>query len=276
MRCLIPPPAASEARPAADQGAGEDAPPAADAASAIDLAVAYRYPADRPWLRANMVASVDGATTLDGRSGGLSGGPDRQLFHVLRSIADVILVGASTVRVEGYGPAEPAPGFATLRIDLDQPPAPVMAVVSASLDLDPASALFTEAIVPTIVLTCEDSPAERRAALAEAAEVLVVGKERVDVAAAVDALVERGHRRLLCEGGPHLLGQLVAADRLDELCLTLSPLFVGDPVPGLLAGGLRAKDARPLRLGQLLEQDGVLFARYLVGEAASATAYPGS
>ncbi len=121
-------------------------------ADAVDLHAAYAYPDRRPWVRANMVSSADGAVTLEGRSGGLSGAADREIFALLRSLSDVILVGAGTVRAEHYGPAEPSSAHAEPssehaeeRAGRGAPPAPVIAVVSQRLELDPAAPLFAKA-----------------------------------------------------------------------------------------------------------------------------------
>jgi riboflavin biosynthesis pyrimidine reductase len=220
----------------------------------VDAADVYTTPAEArsrpaPWVLANMVSSADGSAAVQGRSGPLGGEPDARVFRVLRRSADVVLAGAGTVRTEGYRP---------IRGDSPTP----IAVVSASLDLDLGSTLFTEALARTIVVTCATSDAGRRAAAEEVADVVVAGEERVDAAATIAALAERGHRRVLCEGGPSLLAQLVAADMLDELCLTIAPTLAGGDGPRILTGATWAKPL-PRRLATLLEEDGVLFARYL-------------
>ncbi len=212
----------------------------------VDLVDAYAYPPERPWLRANMVASVDGAATAEGLSGGLSGEADRRVFGVLRSLADVVLVGAGTVRAEGYRPA-----------------ALPIAVVSNRLDLDLSAPLFTAAAHRTLVLTSGAAVALRLAAVREVADVAICGAERVDPGLAVQALRDRGHARLLCEGGPGLLGQLAVAGLLDELCLTISPVLAGGDASRVLTGLPVAPPAR-LRLQHLLEDEGFLFARYAV------------
>jgi riboflavin biosynthesis pyrimidine reductase len=134
-------------------------------------------------------------------------------------------------------------------------------VVTRSADLDPHARLFTETSVRPIVLACEVSPPDRRERLSEVADVLVVGAEDVDIALALDALAERGLRRVICEGGPHLLGWLVAAGKLDELCLTLSPLIAGGEA-GRIVAGIASQVADPMRLLHVLEADGHLFLRY--------------
>lgn len=226
------------------------------------LAGAYVFPeTDRPWVRAVFVSSLDGAATLDERSGGLGDSTDRRIFALCRALADVVLVGAGTVRAEGYGPVEVNPEWRFLREH--RPPAPPIAVITRRLDLDLSAPLFASAPseAPTIVVTSASAPTERRRAAGKVAEVIVAGDSVVDPAAAVAALAERGHRRISCEGGPQLLAELARADRLDELCLTLSPLLVcGDAIR--ITNG-PAADA-PLRLAptQVLSDGSHLFLRY--------------
>jgi riboflavin biosynthesis pyrimidine reductase len=203
----------------------------------------------RPWLLANMVASADGAATLTGRSGGLSSPADRDLFHRLRGIADVVLVGASTVRAEGYGPARG-----------DDPPP--IAVVSGSLALDWDARFFTEARARPLIVTSAAADAERVAEAERVADVVVAGDHRVEPHLALQALAERGHRVVLCEGGPSLLAEIAAADCLDELCLTVAALLAGGTSPRILAGPLPNAPV-DLRLASVLEEDGMLFLRYL-------------
>jgi riboflavin biosynthesis pyrimidine reductase len=221
--------------------------------------------ADRPWLRANMVASADGAANLDGRTGGLSGPADRMVFTVLRSLADVVLVGAGTVRTERYRPVPPEEIWAQLRPP-GAAPVPAIAIVSASLDLDPQSRLLSRASqhAPTIVLTCAAAPADRKAALAEGARIIEAGDQRVDLAMAIAALADSGYRQILTEGGPALLGQLVAADLLDELCLTTSPLLAGGQAGRILtAPGAPGGGVTRLHLALVLAHAGYLLSRYL-------------
>jgi riboflavin biosynthesis pyrimidine reductase len=214
-----------------------------------DLAAAYAVP-DGRHVRVNFVSSLDGAATLDGRSGGLSGPGDRTVFHLLRTLADVVLVGAGTVRAEGYGPARD-----------DGERAPAIAVVSRSLALDPGARLFTESAVRPIVLTSAGSPEPMRRALHEVADVIVAGDADVEPAAALDALADRGLAHVICEGGPHLFGQLLAAGVVDELCLTLSPTLAGGSA-GRIVDGVRDQTTVPMRLQHVLEDGGHLFLRY--------------
>jgi riboflavin biosynthesis pyrimidine reductase len=234
-------------------------------ADTVDLIQAYAHPGDTTWVRANMVASADGSAVADGRSEPLSGPSDKRVFGVLRGLCDVVLVGAGTARTEGYRALKARPTYAEHRTGLGQRPAPVLALVSGSLDLDPASELFTGA-ERTVVLTSARSDTSARSRLAEVADVIVTGAGHVDLSSGIDALVALGLPRVLCEGGPHLLADVVAAGRLDELCLTTAPRLVGGDGPRIMAD-LHLDAAVDLELAHLLEDDGNLFARYLVSRA---------
>lgn len=231
MRRLLPPPAGP-----------------IDPAEVYDVA---RHPwPRRPWVMANMIASVDGAAAVDGRSGGLGGPADREVFHLLRRCADVVVAGAATVRTERYRPIA------------SSPPVPI-AVVSRSLDFDWSMPLFTEASARTVILTCEAADRDRRDHAARFADVVVAGDHDVEPAAALAALHERGHGVALCEGGPTLLAQWAGAAVLDELCITVSPLLVGPASLSTLAGTALAAPLT-LDLATVVEDDGFLMLRYLV------------
>ncbi|MCH0561659.1 MULTISPECIES: pyrimidine reductase family protein [unclassified Streptomyces] len=233
-----------------------------------ELADAYAYPEQppgelRPWLRANMVSTLDGAAQHDGRSQPISNATDMRVFGTLRALADVVIVGAETVRQEGYRPARARAEFAARREAAGQAPAPAVAVVTASLDLDFSLPLFTSSLVPTLVVTGAAASPERRAAAEKAgAQVLVAGDGAgVDPVRAVAALAGRGYFRLLTEGGPRLLGQLVASGVLDELCLTISPMLTAGGAQRI-AGGPSVTVPHRFALMSLLEEDGFLFSRY--------------
>jgi len=234
-----------------------------------DAAVAdhYAYPDDDPergWLRANMVSSLDGAAVVDGSSRPLSSPGDQSLLGLLRALADVVVVGAQTVRVEAYGPTRPRPSMVERRRAQGRAAAPLLAVVSSTLDLDPSAELFTQAVVRPVVLTHAGAPSERRRLLAEVADVVDCGDERVDLGRALQELHRRGLRRQLTEGGPHLLGQLVADDLVDELTLSLAPALAGAGAMRVTAGEAPGHEGvRGMRLAGLLEADSTLFARYV-------------
>ena len=172
----------------------------------------------------------------------------------------MILVGAATVREERYKPARTHELWRDLRAG--RPPTPPIAVVTRRLDLDPDSPLITAAPphARTIVITTASSPEGRRKALSRHADIIIAGQETVDFKAAVSALAGRGHRRMLAEGGPYLLAQLIEAGLLDELCLTVGPLLAGPGASRIVAGP--AGPPRPLALAHVLEDDGFLLCRY--------------
>jgi riboflavin biosynthesis pyrimidine reductase len=207
-----------------------------------------------------MVASADGAQSVDGRSGGLSGAADRMIFTVLRSLADLILVGAGTVRAERYRPVQADEVWAGLRPP--GAPVPAIAVVTGRLDLDPDSALFTAAApdAQTIVITTGAAPPDQRAAIARNARVIEAGQDRLDLAAAVSALHGLGYASILTEGGPTLLGHLAEAGLIDELCLTTSPVLAAGSAWRIIRSP-SACGAR-LSLTHVLHDDGFLFSRY--------------
>jgi riboflavin biosynthesis pyrimidine reductase len=232
-----------------------------------DLVTAYAVTDDRS-VRANFVSSVDGAVTVDGRSGGLGNAADRRLFALLRDLCDVILVGAGTVRTEQYGSTPSTPKRRARRAELGLSPVPRLAVVSARLALDPDSELFAND-PPTIVITHADAPADQRKALEAVADVVVAGSGQIDITAALDALAEHGLGKVLCEGGPTLLGSVLEAGQLDELCLTLSPVVAGGPAGRIVM--LPDPQQIALSVRHILEEDGALFLRYGVTVKQGAT-----
>lgn len=238
-------------------------------------------PGTLPFVRVNMVSSLDGAVAVAGRAGGLGGPGDKQLFRVLRSLADVVLVGAGTFRVERYGAVELPLDLQQLRQQRGQGAVPVLAIVTQSCQLDWKSSAF-RALPRPIVITPGNTDAYALAQAREAADVLTTGSGAVNLVAALKALAQHGYHHVLCEGGPTLNTGLAAAQLIDELCLTLSPQLAGC-VGGVLLGGWlgsagvwlsRTNDSgervfrsQPLtqlvRLGlvHLLEDDGYLFLR---------------
>lgn len=237
-------------------------------AASIDLDEAYWVDAPgHQHVRAVMIASADGAAQAGGRAGGLAGPGDVTLFGLLRRHADVLLAGAGTVRAEGYGGHRLGAPDRAWRRHRGLCEIPPVAVVTRTGALDPNGPLFTDTQTRPLVLTCRAAPADRIAALAERADILVLGEEAVDLAAALDALAERGLRRVSCEGGPTLLAQVLSAGRLDELSLTLSPLLVAGPALRITQGPV-VEPPTGLELTQVLEEDGFLFLRYGTRAAA--------
>ena len=226
------------------------------------LAVDRTRPEHECWVTGHMVAGLDGTAAVGGRVGALSTAPDQDLFRRMRQIADIVLVGAETVRREGYGPVRLDEDAQEQRRLLGKSPTPPLAVVSRSLAFDWTAKVFTDAPddAPTHLITCAAADPRRLAEAEQVATVVVAGDERVDPAAAMRALAELDRRVVLCEGGPTWLGELVAADRLDELCLSISPLMGGDPLPVSITppgAGIAA-----FELKGTMAEDNTLFLRY--------------
>lgn len=233
-----------------------------DAAYAVDRP----RPEGRPWVVSLFVSTADGAASVGGVSGSLGGDGDRAVFRAVRAVADVVVVGAGTVRAEDYGPVRAAAAAGPARVSRGQAPHPRLVVVTASLRLDLAQRLFTEADAttePPLVIHPSDAPTDARRQLDGVAELVETGPAE-DGGVSVDALMAELDRRgtgvAVCEGGPTLNGHLVAADQVDELCLTLDPMVVGGDAPRIAPG-----PGQPVARGwvgaHLLEQDGALFWR---------------
>ena len=222
------------------------------------LVEAYRLPPGR-FLRVNFIASLDGATTVAGRSRGLQSPGDLAVFRLLRALADVVLVGAGTAIAEGYGPTSDDPTVSGMRVALGRPATAPIAVVSRRASIPPDSRLAGQDS-GTICITCGAADADRRSALSAAGmDVLVCGEDDVDLPMALDRLAGRGLEQVTCEGGPQLLRSALTAGVVDELDLSIAPALVGG---GVRLIGEPLADVVRLDLQHLLEEDGMLFARY--------------
>ncbi|HEX2145822.1 MAG TPA: pyrimidine reductase family protein [Glycomyces sp.] len=233
-----------------------------------EVYAAYAPPAP-DWLRVNFVASADGAATAEGRSGPLSSAEDKRVFKVLRARCDVLVAGSGTVTTEGYGPLVLSPERMAWRRAQGLPEVPVMAIVTRTASLDPEAGIFTKAPRRPILICPADLPEARIEPFRAVADVIAVGTGAVNCRLAAVALRERGLRQILCEGGPILFGDLVAADVVDELDLTVSPLLVGAGPMRIAAAPpiaetphREAHEARPLELRHVLEARGNLILRY--------------
>lgn len=192
-------------------------------------------PAARPWLGVCMVASIDGSTVIDSNSRSLSSKTDQEVLLTLRDLADVLIVGAATVRVEGYGP----PRKRGQRVG----------VVSRRGDVDTSTSLFTSGA--GFLILPDDAPPT-------SVEAVRAGIGQVDLFAALGQL---DADFVQAEGGALLNGALSAADVIDELNLTISPQLAGGDGPRVTSGS--AQLSRKMRLAHVLEEDGFLFTRYL-------------
>lgn len=232
-----------------------------------ELPELYGYPADlrRVWLRANFITSLDGGATVDGTTGGLGGPGDRALFNLLRALADVIIVGAGTIRAESYGGARLTVAERQHRQARGQSEIPPLAIVTESGRLERDMPVFTRTEAPPLVLTCTaatDATRHRLAGLAEVIECSGDDPNRVDASALVAAAAARGLYRVLMEGGPTLLSAFVESDLLDELCLTIAPCVVGGRGSRITTGS--AQVLTLMRCAHVLaDGSGYLYTRYV-------------
>ncbi|CAN5629684.1 bifunctional diaminohydroxyphosphoribosylaminopyrimidine deaminase/5-amino-6-(5-phosphoribosylamino)uracil reductase [soil metagenome] len=239
----------------------------ADTVDETRLPELYKYPNDLTncWVRANFITTLDGSASVDGKSGGLGGPGDRALFRLMRELADVIVVGAGTVRAENYAGAQLSAAQRQDRQARGQAEIPPIAIVTQSGHLDRDSKVFTQTEVAPLVLTCTTAQVETRDRLHGIAEVIDCSgtdPASIDTATMLTVLAGRGLQRVLTEGGPSLLGTFVENDLLDELCLTIAPVVVGGQ------GGRIAKATgallTSLRRAHLLADDsGYLYSRYV-------------
>lgn len=204
---------------------------------------------DRPWLMTNMIASADAATAIDGVSGALGGPADQLMFGALRSVADAIVVGASTVRAEQY------------RVPSNRA---LITVVTGRLDLDLDLPLFADPTYRPLIATVPGAPAEQRERLASVADVVDAGTDRVNMTAVMRLLADREATVALAEGGPRLNGQLVADDLIDEWNLSLAPLLGGG---GSARPAIGDQPVHPggnaLDLARVWTRDDLLFCRWI-------------
>jgi riboflavin biosynthesis pyrimidine reductase len=231
-----------------------------------DLAQRYAYPdsAGSCWVRANMITSIDGGATTAGKSGDLGGPGDRAVFAALRELADVIVVGAATARVENYSGVQLGAAGRLTRQDRGQAEIPPIAVLTRSGLLDRDSKLFQRAEVAPLVLTSSDAADRTRRRLGSLAEVVDASgpqPDSVDLRVALALLAGRGLTRVLTEGGPGILGLFTELDLLDELCLTVSPVLVGGTAGRIAAGTGEVRSGMQLRHA-LCDDAGYLYLRY--------------
>jgi riboflavin biosynthesis pyrimidine reductase len=225
FRRLLPPPA------------GERTLTAAEVVAELDLRA--RAHDGRPYVGLNMIATLDGRATIAGRTGPIANRADYELFHALRAGADAVLVGAQTIRVEGYGPMEQ-----------------LAVVVSASLDLPPERGVLSYPGNRVVVVTA--NPGRLPDCAADIAYV-----RTGDMALALATLhADHGVRAVICEGGPRLNATLVPQGLVDELFLAIAPKLAGGPDPLTIFAGPPLDPPPDAELRSLLESDGYLFARY--------------
>ncbi|WP_161958513.1 dihydrofolate reductase family protein [Ornithinimicrobium cavernae] len=217
-----------------------------------------------PVVRANFVTTLDGhATGGDGLSGSINSAADKQVFDLLRALADVVVVGAGTIRAEGYGRLRTEdPALLELRRAAGRPDHPVLAVVTASGEL-PEKVLTPDPEAGDLLALCAGAVTEELSASLGPDAVIACGTDSVEPTTAVRALHERGLGHVLTEGGPHLLGGWVRAGVLDELCLTVRPVVVGGTGPRILEAPIGSGPLARFELRHALAVEGDLMLRYV-------------
>lgn len=213
---------------------------------------------ERPWVAVNMVTTLDGRASLSGRSKNIGSERDTELLLKLRTRFDAVMIGGGTMRAERYGRIVTDPQARARRERIGLPHDPLAVIISGRLDLPFDAPLFTDGGGRVLIFTNDDAeiPETATSVRVEHRE----GRIRMDEVLGF-LRRERGIRALLCEGGPHVFGQLAEVDCFDELFLTVSPMLTGEHgAPHILEGSLQ----RPEQLGlvRLSHEDGELFARY--------------
>jgi riboflavin biosynthesis pyrimidine reductase len=220
----------------------------------------------RPWMLLNMVNSVDGFISFEGKAGGLSGPMDKNIYQIIRGLADIILVGAGTVRAENYNaPKTPEGSLAEFRKSRGQEKRPRIAVLSSELNLNPDMGLFAKRHLedkPPLIYTKSESFKKNGSQFISSSEIIDFPEEELHVSRVVENLFDQNAKIVVCEGGPNLNAHLLAAGVIDEFCLSLSPRVVGGEDPALLLNQ-PVNSPIELSLDRILLEDEFLFCRYL-------------
>ena len=211
----------------------------------------------RPFFAANMVTSLDGRAAVGGRSKLLGSERDSELLMGLRTRFDALLVGASTLRSERYGTLVRDPELKRAREEAGLDPDPLAVVLTRSMELPWDCPLFTEGVGQVVIYTGVD---REPPPTATEVEVVAVGSDP-EVGELAEWLHGQGIRSVLCEGGPDVLGQLIAAGLIDELFLTLHPVITGEAdAPRIVEGPEGSIEA--FELVELSREGDELFTRF--------------
>lgn len=220
-------------------------------------------PDDRPWVMTNMVASLDGATAVGDVSGGLGRPADKEQFVALRSVADAILVGSSTVQSERYRPPQLTKVARAARLERNQSDRPTIVVVSSRLSFDLDLELFSSPDYRPIVATTTSAADGAVQKVRERADVIIAGDTHVDFRTLLAGLAASGVSVVLSEGGPTINDQLVHNNLVDEWNLSISPLLVGGPSRRTAQGPLAVETPTGMRLNRIWHGDDMLFGRWV-------------
>ncbi len=217
---------------------------------------------ERPWVMFNMVESVDGGTAVDGGASALNDADDRVLFLAMRAVADVVLMGAETIRSEGMGPVRMSEEMSRYRAKAGLEGVPRMVILTRSLSLDPEARVFSDPDERPTILTGNEADQDRLDALSEVADVAQI--DNLDGNGIVDHL--GAAKVILCEGGPTVNSVLMAAGMVDEINITMSPMLaLGESKR--IAHGEPLQPPIDMRLDRVVSGDRSLFLRYIRASA---------
>ncbi len=212
----------------------------------------------RPWVMSSMAYSLNGSVAVGGKSEGLSSDKDREMLKIFRSISDVILVGAETVRAERYGAPKLSTALQRLRVNQGKTAVPALAIVSQSLRFDDSLPLFTNNSYRPLVITSEAAQASQK--VAEKTEIIRLGKTSVDFPLLMGFFAEKKFAVVLSEGGPAVTQQLIKNDLIDEWNMTLAPTLV-DVAP------TKQRNTTPclqnMNLDRIWQHESFLFGRWV-------------
>jgi riboflavin-specific deaminase-like protein len=239
----------------------------------LGLAELADHTTARPYVLLNMISTVDGRASIEGRSGAIGGTADKRLFHGMRTAVDAVMAGAGTIRAERYRRLvrdEPGRQIRRARGLTEEP---LACVVSERLRLPPEIPLLSEPGARVVVIT----PSTQTVSDVDT-EIDYIRAEHngaLDLRGALAELRERlDVRTLLCEGGPHLNSQLLTAGLVDELFLSLSPMLAGEDPSGealRIVAGASLEPPVTLELVAAFEHSSSLFLRYRVIRSRSAS-----
>jgi riboflavin biosynthesis pyrimidine reductase len=213
---------------------------------------------DRPWVMVNMISSLDGGTSVDGKSSGLGDEDDFAMFQAFRTVPDVILVGASTVTAEDYSPVSLDPARRARRAEMGRAEAPTLAIVSGRLSIDPEAKVFSDPDSKPLIITGTEADPSKLMMLGDAADVVIL--QQLDPPTILGQL--GAAQTVLLEGGPSLNGQFAAAGLIDEVNLSLAPVLIAGG-SSRITRGAELKFPQRMLVDRVLYGDRLMFIRYV-------------
>jgi riboflavin biosynthesis pyrimidine reductase len=211
--------------------------------------------AARPRLSLNFAVTADGSASLaDGKSGGIGGSGDLEVFRALRDRVDAVMAGTATIATEGYRRICPVPGRRQQREQRGLAADPLAVTLSRSGVLPLDAPIFNDPDQSTIAFV----PSGISGSITGGVEYVEL--EPVTPGAALGHLAGIGVASVLCEGGPRLMSALAAEDLIDDVFLTVSPMLAGGGQG--LTSGAPLETPTPLALRHIAEHDGAMLIRW--------------